>query len=569
MKAPLASIPEHLREYITEQNPALYTPMDQAAWRYIMRVSIAFFKKHAHPLYLQGLEITGIPVERIPLVREMDDALQKIGWRAVAVNGFIPTSIFLEFQSLRVLAIACDIRKLENLGYTPSPDIVHEAAGHAPIVADPAYSAYLEAYGQVARNAIISKYDLELYQAIYHLSEMKENPLSTPEQIAEAQKNFEEIAALETRPSEAAVLGRMAWWTTEYGLIGDLENPLIYGAGLLSSIDESYHCLRKEVQKIPFSLKDTIKTAFDITRPQPQLFVAKSFEELTESLNVFADTMAFRRGGAESLEIAHSAQTTVTAVLDTGAQITGIINEFETNSTNAEIFFSLTGAKQVSFQGVVSDELPHYHLGQKLLIPFFEKIVLASSSQDLQRKLHGSGLLAKEGLRVLGHFKKEVSLGSRSRVLLLENVKIYDQNDKVIFEEKLKQYPLFLSTKVVSIFGGAADRKEFALRGGLRTQKVKSHKTNLTPENATLNEFYLSVRKFREDQRQDLTVLGPLIQELNNHYSDDWLLRLELLEIHQKYAPDSVVTAQLRKSLKTLRDLRPELKEMIQRGLEL
>ena len=122
----LESIPEHLREYVTEQNPDLYTWIDHASWRYIMRVSKKFFGEHAHPLYLHGLDATGIATERIPLVSEMDDALRKMGWRAVAINGFIPPAIFLEFQSLRILAIACDMRKLENLGYTPSPDIVHE-----------------------------------------------------------------------------------------------------------------------------------------------------------------------------------------------------------------------------------------------------------------------------------------------------------------------------------------------------------------------------------------------------------------------------------------------------------
>ena len=210
MNAPLESIPEHLREYITEQDPSLYTPIDQAVWRYVMRVSKDFFAIHGHPLYVQGLSTTGISTDRIPLVSEMDAALRKLGWRAVAINGFIPPAIFLEFQSLRILAIACDIRKLENIGYTPSPDIIHEAAGHVPIVADPEYRKYLEAYGEIARNAIITKADLELYEAVFQLSEIKEDPHSTPEQIAVIQKKFEEVSNREVKPSEAALLTRMA-----------------------------------------------------------------------------------------------------------------------------------------------------------------------------------------------------------------------------------------------------------------------------------------------------------------------------------------------------------------------
>jgi len=96
MKAPLEHIPGHLQEYITEQDPSLYTPIDQAVWRYVMRVSKHFFGKHGHPLYQQGLETTGISTDRIPLVSEMDTALRKLGWRAVVINGFIPPAIFLE-----------------------------------------------------------------------------------------------------------------------------------------------------------------------------------------------------------------------------------------------------------------------------------------------------------------------------------------------------------------------------------------------------------------------------------------------------------------------------------------
>jgi phenylalanine-4-hydroxylase len=154
-------------------------------------------------------------------------------------------------------------------------------------------------------------------------------------------------------------------------------------------------------------------------------------------------------------------------------------------------------------------------------------------------------------------------------VILLENVKIFDPQEKVIFEEHQKPYPLFLASNVVSVCGGAGDRKEFALRSGSRTQKVKAHKTNLTAENATLNQFYQTVRTFREEERKDLAALGPLMQELQNHYPQDWLLRLELFELHQKHAPESMATAQLRKSLKTLREQHPDLSDLIQRGIEL
>ncbi len=573
MNAPLSTIPEHLREYITEQDPSLYTPIDQAVWRYVMRVSKAFFAKHAHPLYLQGLATTGISTDRIPLISEMDSALSKLGWRAVAINGFIPPSIFLEFQSLRILAIACDIRKLENIGYTPSPDIIHEAAGHVPIVADPEYRAYLEAYGEVARNAIITKYDLDLYEAVFQLSQIKEDPHSTAEQIAEAQKKFEAVARLETLPSEAALLTRMAWWTTEYGLIEIDGKPLIYGAGLLSSISESYHCLSDQVKKIPFTLESAIHTSYDITRPQPQLFVEKSFQDLSKALDQFADTMAYRRGGAYGLKLGVEAANTVTVVLDTGVQLTGIVKKplFTENQagTEEEAAFTLSGIKQFSFHDQATDEIANYQISEEILIPLFNASVSEASLDDLTRKLHGSGLHSKSGLRIQGHFKKAIKLGSRGTVLLLERVKIIDSNDQVIFSEPSKLYPLPLGSRITSVFGGAADRAHFVLKNRKTSKKVESHQTNLTSENSSLSFLYQKVREFRDHGETEIEYLEPVFNQLEEHFPEDWLLRLELLEIYQTKAPANGITAKLRFSLEGLKAILPERKEMIERGLEL
>jgi phenylalanine-4-hydroxylase len=538
-----------------------------------MRVSKAFFAKHAHPLYLQGLATTGISTDRIPLISEMDCALSKIGWRAVAINGFIPPSIFLEFQSLRILAIACDIRKLENIGYTPSPDIIHEAAGHVPIVADPGYRAYLEAYGEVARNAIITKYDLDLYEAVFHLSQVKEDPHSSAEQIADAQKKFEAVARLEALPSEAALLTRMAWWTTEYGLIEIDGKPLIYGAGLLSSISESYHCLSDQVKKIPFTLETAIHTSYDITRPQPQLFVEKSFHELSKALDQFADTMAYRRGGAYGLKLGVEAANTVTVVLDTGVQLTGILTNphFTENQTvtQEEAAFTLSGIKQFSFHDQATDEIVNYQISEEILIPLFNASVSEASLDDLTRKLHGSGLHSKSGLRIQGRFKKAIQLGSRGTVLLLERVKISDPNDRVIFSEPAKLYPLPLGSRITSVFGGAADRTHYVLKNRKTSKKVESHQTNLTSENSSLSFLYQKVREFRDRNETEIGYLEPVFNQLEEHFPDDWLLRLELLEIYQAKAPANGITAKLRFSLEGLKAKLPERKEMIERGLAL
>jgi len=301
------TIPSHLLAWTVEQRPELYTAIDHAVWRYVLRVSGAYFRRVAHPAYLEGLRATGLQTERVPRIDEMDAAMRRLGWRAVAVSGFIPPQVFMEFQSLGILPIACDMRLLEHALYTPAPDVIHEAAGHAPIIADPDYRDYLRAYGEISRQAVYSDEDMRLYRAIRRLSELKEEADADPGEVAAAQRAFEELAAAMTELSEAAELARMYWWTVEYGLVGPLDDPKIYGAGLLSSAGESWRCLRPEVAKVPLTV-DCVKTAYDITRPQPQLFVTPDFPHLRAVLEEFAATMACRTGGVAALDKALAAK---------------------------------------------------------------------------------------------------------------------------------------------------------------------------------------------------------------------------------------------------------------------
>ena len=157
MSPMVEKLPAHLRKYVATQDYDLYTAEEQATWRYLLLQLRKFLKETAHPCYEDGLRKTGISTERIPKISEMDDLLQKFGWGAIPVSGFIPPAAFMEFQSLGILPIACDMRSLDHLLYTPAPDIVHEAAGHAPILIDPEYAEYLKSYAQVAKKAIISK----------------------------------------------------------------------------------------------------------------------------------------------------------------------------------------------------------------------------------------------------------------------------------------------------------------------------------------------------------------------------------------------------------------------------
>ena len=85
----------------------------------------------------------------------MNRILKDIGWAAVSVDGFIPPNAFMEFQAYNVLVIASDIRTIDHIKYTPAPDIIHEAAGHAPIIANPEYADYLRHFGEIGSLSLI------------------------------------------------------------------------------------------------------------------------------------------------------------------------------------------------------------------------------------------------------------------------------------------------------------------------------------------------------------------------------------------------------------------------------
>jgi len=294
-------IPNYLKQYIVDQEYDRYTIIDHKVWSFIMDISVPFFKKYAHSSYFEGLNKTGITFNKIPSIKNMNKKMSKIGWGAVPVRGFIPPWVFMEFQSLGILPIACDMRSSEHLTYTPAPDIVHESAGHSPIIINEEYSYYLKKYGEVASKAIFSKQDEKIYYAIRNLSDLKENKGATKKQIEKAEVELKIAKKEESTPSEATLLSRLHWWTVEYGLIGKLNDPKIYGAGLLSSVGESQNCLKNDVKKIPLTI-DCIKYNYDITEQQPQLFIANSFSDLTDILNEFEKTMKFNNLKSKSIE---------------------------------------------------------------------------------------------------------------------------------------------------------------------------------------------------------------------------------------------------------------------------
>src|SRR6478609_9523652 len=493
--AAVASCPKHLLQFAVDQRYDDYSSVDHAVWRFIMRQNMFFLKEYAHKVYFQGLLNTGISFDRIPRIQEMNDILAKIGWGAVAVDGFIPPAAFMEFQAYKVLVIACDMRQIHHIEYTPAPDIVHEAAGHAPIIVDREYSEYLQRFGEIGAKAMSSKKDFELYQAIRHLSILKERPNADPKEVDEATKLVEHRQKTLGEPSEMALLSRLHLWTVDYGLIGTLENPKIYGAGLLSSIGESVSCLEPAVKKIPYSIAAQT-CAFDITTKQPQLFVCTDFQHLRGVLEEFASTMAFKVGGLEGINKAIECQNVATCEYSSSLQVSGVFTEVITDESNSPIYLRTTGKTALAFRDI---ELEGHGVD-------YHKDGFGSPIGKWKQTSTSPESLTNDQLHALG-----IVEGKKAKLEFVSGIIVSGRVEKIS-----------------SVFNGAADKDAYnqvALVPKERTIKVPSDAKRKRLEN-----LYAQVRKIRESQA-GYERLGEIWETQQAEHPEDWLLSMEIFEI--------------------------------------
>jgi phenylalanine-4-hydroxylase len=556
--AAVAATPKHLLQFAVDQRYDDYTPVDHAVWRFIMRQNIFFLKEYAHKVYFQGLLDTGISFERIPRIQEMNDILATIGWGAVAVDGFIPPAAFMEFQAYKVLVIACDMRQIHHIEYTPAPDIVHEAAGHAPIIVDREYSRYLQRFGEVGAKAMSSKKDFELYQAIRHLSILKEQPNSDPKEVAEAQKLVEHRQKTLGNPSEMALLSRLHWWTVEYGLIGTLENPKIYGAGLLSSIGESVSCLEPHVKKTPYSI-EAVKTPFDITTKQPQLFVCRDFKHLRDVLEKFASKMAYSIGGLEGINKAIECNNVATCEYSSGLQVSGVFTEVIVDPNNNPIYLRTTGKTALAFANKeLSGHGIDYHSEG-----FGSPIGKWKQTEIVEGKK--TKLKFESGITVEGKIDK--MLRREGKVLLISFSNCTAKyGDRILFDPDWGTYDMAVGERIRSVFNGAADNDAYnqvALIPKERTIKVPSDAKRKKLEN-----LYAQVRKIRES-KTGYERLGEIWETQQVEHPEDWLLSMEIFEILDTTEHQPELKARIEKFLNAKKAATKDLSTLIGWGFRL
>ena len=565
-------LPKHLKQFIKPQVYDDYTPINQAVWRYVMRKNVDYLSKVAHSSYLEGLEKTGLEIDNIPNMYGMNRILKEIGWAAVAVDGFIPPNAFMEFQAYNVLVIACDIRQLEHIEYTPAPDIIHEGAGHAPIIANPEYAEYLRRFGEIGCKAISSARDYELYEAIRLLSIIKEAEDTPAEEIKKAEEQVDFLQNNMGELSEMSRIRNLHWWTVEYGLIGTVDNPKIYGAGLLSSIGESAWCMTDNVKKIPYDIS-AADMSFDITKPQPQLYVTPDFAQLSQVLEEFANKMALRTGGLSGIKKLINSNALGTIELSTGLQISGVFTNV-IEDEGKPVYVQTTGKTALSYREkeLVGHGTAYHAEGFGSPIGKLKGINLAieeMSPRDLRAYDIYEGeqvTLEFEGnIKVVG----EIVTGTRNlqgEILLIKfkNCTV-THNDTVLFQPEWGIYDMAVGKKVISAFSGPADVNSFDMINHVpSSQTIKQKKS---PERQELEKLYASVRNIREN-KPAITTLKEAFASVTANHPNDWLLSVEIAELAKKEENSDLVDKVLN-HLEKVKTNRPEVAHLIDGGLEL
>jgi len=227
--------------YVIEQDWSAYTPEQHAVWQELVGRRMPQLRDHACAEYLDGFEQIGLRPDLLPDLAAVSRRLApRTGWSSTPVSGFLPADAFFEMLAARMFPTTTWLRARESMDYTPEPDIFHDVFGHVPMHAHPVFADFLEHYGKVCASVI-------------------------------------------DRPEALERLGRLFWFTVEFGLIRQAGEIKVYGSGLISSHGECTRVLAGGCEIKDFNLEAVMNQEMQTSEMQPVLYAVESFEEIYEA----------------------------------------------------------------------------------------------------------------------------------------------------------------------------------------------------------------------------------------------------------------------------------------------
>jgi phenylalanine-4-hydroxylase len=228
--------------YIIEQHYSAYTDEQHSIWAELVGRVLPVLEKHAAREYLDGFEIIGLRKDRLPNLESISARLEpRTRWNSTPVSGFLPAPAFFEMLATRRFPTTTWLRSRESLEYTPEPDIFHDVFGHVPMHAHAVFAEFLEHYGRVCAS-------------------------------------IEDQEALEK-------LGRLFWYTVEFGVIREEDEIKVYGSGLISSHGECMNVIEGHCVIHDFSLDEVLSTPVKVDELHKLLFAVSGFDQIYEAMH--------------------------------------------------------------------------------------------------------------------------------------------------------------------------------------------------------------------------------------------------------------------------------------------
>ncbi len=227
-----------MNEWAVAQEWDRYTAAEHATWDTLFSRQVALLSNRVATAFRDGIDVLRLSKPGIPDFDELSERLHKAtGWSVIAVAGLIPDDIFFANLAQRRFVAGRFIRSARQLDYLQEPDVFHDVFGHVPLLVDPVFADYMQAYGEGGLRAM-------RHDAIHRLA-------------------------------------RLYWHTVEFGLIQDGAGLRLYGAGIVSSHSESLYALDSAVpNRLRFDLARVMRTRYKIDDFQQNYFVIDSFEQL-------------------------------------------------------------------------------------------------------------------------------------------------------------------------------------------------------------------------------------------------------------------------------------------------
>jgi phenylalanine-4-hydroxylase len=277
--------------FVVRQDHASYTVDDQRAWRLFLENHLRVIDRYPERFdraYLDGLHDLKFSNNEIPTEAHLNQHLAPTGWRAVFVNGYLPPKLYMDMLLSRCFPVARNLRSLDHLDLSPTPDFLHDVFGHLPMLFCKPHLAYLFSVCALMKKAHSDSRDSELYRLNRQVSRLKSRGEMDSKRVVILERRLSQVQmGSDSSPSESALLERLFLWSIEFGLFGTPGTHQIYGAGLLSSPLEVKAVCSKTTKVLNYT-SDVIRHRICFTGAQEQFFVASGYHQLHEVLDQIA-----------------------------------------------------------------------------------------------------------------------------------------------------------------------------------------------------------------------------------------------------------------------------------------